>query len=94
MGRKFPGTGPPDCPVCGKSEGATMNSWRWGHDVGCCSDECGFKMKRRLDELRESAKMKEQQEIRKNARRNIINMVKEVAPNAGRNGGNELKRWL
>lgn len=38
-----------DCPVCGKKEGATMVSSRWGHDFTCCSDSCGIELRERLE---------------------------------------------
>lgn len=33
---------PGPCPVCGKEGGAIMGKTDWGHNVDCCSDECGF----------------------------------------------------
>jgi hypothetical protein len=38
----------PDCPNCGIKEGACMGMSEWGHDIPCCSDECGKAIKRKL----------------------------------------------
>lgn len=39
----------PDCPCCGKKGGAYMSSSSWGHDISCCSEECGKKIKNQLE---------------------------------------------
>lgn len=33
-----------DCPICGKKEGASMGSSSWGHNIECCSQECGERL--------------------------------------------------
>ena len=38
-----------DCPVCKKKEGARMGSTEWQHNVYCCSDECGLKIKDNIE---------------------------------------------
>lgn len=45
---------PPPCPVCAKPRGATMGSSAWGHDISCCGETCGLKMRDRLQELYQS----------------------------------------
>jgi hypothetical protein len=32
----------PNCPQCGKKEGAFMGNTRWNHNDTCCSEECGL----------------------------------------------------
>jgi hypothetical protein len=38
----------PDCPNCGKKNGAVMGSSNWRHNIICCSDECGMAIKEKL----------------------------------------------
>lgn len=38
-----------DCPNCGKKQGAIVSCSFWGHDIACCSDECGKEVARKLE---------------------------------------------
>jgi hypothetical protein len=79
-----------DCPVCGHPRGATMSSTVWGHWVSCCSDECGEKMRVKLENLREDKKMIALQKKLERVKAEIYDMVKKEAKNVG---GVELARW-
>ena len=37
-----------DCPECGAKEGAFMCSSEWGHNISCCSPECGQKVQQKI----------------------------------------------
>jgi hypothetical protein len=39
----------PPCANCGKIDGGFMGSSRWGHDYKCCSDRCGMRLKKRIE---------------------------------------------
>lgn len=49
---------PPDCPECGKKEGAFMSASEFGHDVSCCSQECGLAIAKKIERNRESSEYK------------------------------------
>lgn len=48
----------PDCPNCGKKEGANMGSTEWRHDISCCSNECGEAIRVKLEDNRNSVEYK------------------------------------
>jgi hypothetical protein len=48
----------PDCPNCGKQHGASMGSSRWGHNITCCSDECGMAIAKKLQKNMSSKEYK------------------------------------
>lgn len=39
----------PDCPNCGKEQGAVMGSTNWGHGHMCCSEACGKHMGMKIE---------------------------------------------
>jgi len=39
----------PPCANCGKINGGFMGSTRWKHNYKCCSDRCGMRLKKRID---------------------------------------------
>lgn len=39
----------PPCANCGKIDGGFMSSSAWGHDYKCCSDRCGMRLKKRIE---------------------------------------------
>ena len=39
----------PPCANCGKIDGGVMGSTRWEHDYSCCSDRCGMRLKKRIE---------------------------------------------
>ena len=39
----------PPCANCGKIDGGFMSSSAWGHDYKCCSDRCGIRLKKRIE---------------------------------------------
>lgn len=39
----------PPCANCGRVGGGFMSSTSWEHDYKCCSDRCGFRLKKRID---------------------------------------------
>ncbi len=39
----------PPCANCGKIDGGFMGSTRWGHDYQCCSDRCGLRLKKKIE---------------------------------------------
>lgn len=39
-----------DCPNCGAKESARMGSSKWGHDIMCCGDDCGFAVAKKIEE--------------------------------------------
>ena len=39
----------PPCANCGKIDGGYMGSTAWGHNYRCCSDRCGFRLKKRIE---------------------------------------------
>ena len=41
----------PPCPGCGKPDAARYHSGRWKHRLSCCSDVCGDRVEKILDEL-------------------------------------------
>lgn len=49
----------PDCPGCGAPDAARMSSTRWGHDVSCCSDECGARVGEALNRMRATDEYKD-----------------------------------
>lgn len=40
---------PGPCANCGKEYGGFMGATRWGHDYMCCSDRCGCRLKKRIE---------------------------------------------
>lgn len=48
----------PPCPGCGKEDAARMGSSTWGHDLSCCGEECGLKVRDALALMREDARFK------------------------------------
>ena len=39
----------PSCPNCGKPDSARMGSTEWGHGYSCCSDRCGKRLAKRIE---------------------------------------------
>lgn len=39
----------PPCANCGKENGGFMGSSAWGHNFSCCSDACGKRLAKRLE---------------------------------------------
>ncbi len=39
----------PPCANCGKIDGGFMGSTEWEHDYMCCSNRCGFRLKKRIE---------------------------------------------
>lgn len=39
----------PPCANCGKINGGFMSSTAWEHGYECCSDRCGFRLKKRIE---------------------------------------------
>lgn len=37
------------CANCGKENGVLRNSTAWGHSYYCCSEACGIRLKKRLE---------------------------------------------
>lgn len=37
------------CSNCGRKGGGYMSSTEWAHNYKCCSDLCGFRLKKRID---------------------------------------------
>jgi hypothetical protein len=38
-----------DCPNCGKPNSARIGSTSWGHDYMCCSEACGIRLGKRIE---------------------------------------------
>jgi hypothetical protein len=43
----------PSCPGCGKPDAARIGKSIWGHNLTCCGDECGLKVRDALASMRE-----------------------------------------
>lgn len=80
-----------DCPVCGKKEGAYQGNSAWGHNVMCCSNECGEEMKNRLDALRKTPEMVKALDEFHVVRQRILSMLKEVTKV---HSHFEMERWV
>jgi hypothetical protein len=39
----------PDCANCGKKNGGYMSSTEWRHNHLCCSNACGMRLKKRIE---------------------------------------------
>lgn len=39
----------PPCTNCGKEYGGFMGSTSWEHNYYCCSNVCGFRLKKRIE---------------------------------------------
>lgn len=39
----------PPCTNCGKMDGGFMGSTEWGHGYRCCSNRCGMRLKKRIE---------------------------------------------
>jgi ribosomal protein L37AE/L43A len=39
----------PPCPNCGKPDSARMGSTEWRHNYSCCSDRCGKRLAKRIE---------------------------------------------
>jgi hypothetical protein len=48
----------PPCPGCGKPDAARMGSSVWGHNLSCCGDVCGLKVRDALAEMRQDERFK------------------------------------
>jgi hypothetical protein len=48
----------PPCPGCGKPDAARMGSSAWGHNLSCCGDVCGLKVRDALTEMRQDERFK------------------------------------
>ena len=49
MGSCYPEYESPPCANCGKPNGGHMGSTAWRHEYGCCSNRCGFRLKKRIE---------------------------------------------
>jgi len=65
---------PPDCPNCGREKGAFMGSSEWGHSIGCCSDECGHEVKKKIDKNESSEEYKKKLRQFYNLKNKLIEM--------------------
>jgi hypothetical protein len=48
----------PPCPGCGKEDAARMGSSAWGHNLSCCGDVCGLKVRDTLATMRDDERFK------------------------------------
>ena len=48
----------PPCANCGKPNGGFMSSTEWNHDEDCCSDICGMRLSKRIENGMVNIKLK------------------------------------
>jgi len=45
----------PDCPGCGAHDAARMSKSTWQHDIACCSDACGERVRQAIREMQDTS---------------------------------------
>jgi tRNA(Ile2) C34 agmatinyltransferase TiaS len=80
----------PPCPNCGKPNSATMSSTSWMHNYACCSDRCGKRLAKRIENGMFHGK-NEEWYIVDNCTESLRNRIRHLKNQLKRNGIKPIK---